>query len=57
MEFTASLQKLAAYQPRPNQKSKEFLAKAPTVLAGLSGSPQDSESTRSHMFNLVKQCS
>ena len=45
MEFTASMQKLGAYQPRENAKSKEFLAKAPSVLASLSGSKQDPEST------------
>lgn len=45
MEFTSALQKLGAYQPRENAKSKEFLAKAPSVLAGLKGSKQDPEST------------
>ena len=44
IEFTAALQKLGSYQPHENEKSREFLATAPTVLAGLSGSRQDPES-------------
>ncbi|KAJ3559545.1 hypothetical protein NM688_g286 [Phlebia brevispora] len=43
MEFTSAMQKLGAYQPRPNEKSKRFLETAPKVLAGLSGSKKDPE--------------